>query len=58
MVRERPAPIFRVGEQVAIRYAAHKPTCFAMEGYEAAVGLWLFLFAVVGGALLWGKIAN
>jgi hypothetical protein len=49
---------FRVGEQVAIRYAAQKPTRFAIEGYEAAVVLWLCLFVVVGVALLWGKIAT
>jgi hypothetical protein len=49
---------FRVGEQVTIRYAAQKPTCFAIEGYEGAVMLWFLLFAVVGGVLLWWKIAN
>jgi hypothetical protein len=34
---------FRVGEQVPIRYATHKPTCFAIEGYEVASVLWLLL---------------
>jgi hypothetical protein len=46
---------FRIGEQVPIRYAAHKPTCFAIEGYEVASVLWLLLFAVGGVALLWWR---
>jgi hypothetical protein len=49
---------FRVGEHVLIRYAAHKPTCFAIEGYEVAGVLWALLFAVIGVALLWGKITT
>jgi hypothetical protein len=49
---------FRIGEQVPIRYAATNPTCFAIEGYEVAAVLWLFFFAVAGGAVLWWKIAN
>lgn len=44
---------FRVGEQVPIRYAAHKPTCFAIAGYEVASVLWLLLFAMGGVALFW-----
>jgi hypothetical protein len=49
---------FRLGQQVSIRYAAHKPTCFAIEGYEVAAVLWLFFFAVVGVAVIWWKITN
>jgi hypothetical protein len=49
---------FRVGEQVPLRYAAHKPTCFAIEGYEVSLVLWLFFFAVVGVALLWWKMTT
>jgi hypothetical protein len=49
---------FRLGQQVAIRYAAHKPTCFAIEGYEVSAVLWLSFFAVVGVAVIWWKITN
>jgi hypothetical protein len=49
---------FRIGEHVPIRYAAHNPTCFAIEGYEVSAVLWLFFFAVGGVAMLWWKITN
>ena len=49
---------FRLGQQGSIRYAAHKPTCFAIEGYEVAAVLWLSFFAAVGVAVIWWKIAN
>jgi hypothetical protein len=44
---------FRVGQTVALRYAARKPTCFAIEGYEASVVLTTFLIALMGVAVMW-----
>jgi hypothetical protein len=49
---------FRVGEQVRIRYAPNKPTCFAIAGYDVAMVLWLFFFAVAGLALLAWKMSH
>jgi hypothetical protein len=44
---------FRVGEQVALRYAASKPTRFAIDGYEVSAVLFLFFFAVAGVVIFW-----
>ena len=44
---------YQVGEQVALRYAPRKPTCFAIDGYEVSAVLSLSFFAVAGGAILW-----
>jgi hypothetical protein len=49
---------FRLGEQVSIRYAAHNPTCFAIEGYEVAAVLWLFFFVVAGVAGIWWNMTT
>jgi hypothetical protein len=49
---------YRVGEQVALRYAPRKPTCFAIDGYEVSAVLFLFFFAVAGSAVLWWAFAK
>ena len=49
---------YRVGEQVALRYAARKPTCFAIDGYEVSAVLVFFFFAVAGAAAIWATFAK
>ncbi|MBD2723127.1 DUF3592 domain-containing protein [Hymenobacter armeniacus] len=50
---EEAGKYFRVGEQVALRYAASKPPRFAIDGYEVSAVLFLFFFAVAGGMIFW-----
>jgi hypothetical protein len=44
---------FRLGETVALRYAARNPACFAIDGYEVSAVLFTFFFALMGVLIIW-----